>query len=660
MRFYRLIKPTWAQPYLANGEKNPKFIQEIKGPNVYEGCDYTKDFVDQKNAEGYNVYFFPNHPSRDVYKEDGIKHLNGRVIEVFEYVFVDMDLKDGVYSSKQEFLQRLAEFELKPTMVVDSGNGVHAYWKMNQLNRGQYMALQLALINIFKTDQSVWSVLQLMRLPNSNNTKKLGEYKRAEILKEYSSGCTYDVTEFRNRGVDMTLTDDQKAKIQSSIARLEGRELVDLGADLDVDELPSSFIALMEKNEQIRELFQNPTGDRSSADMKLANKLFTEGLDIREATAVIANTQKALEKGSHRLEYAKLTVHKVYGDRPKHKFQTVFEYLNSDEEAPLGAEVRGPMYLDWGVLQKPWRTKQILGIIGGSGIGKTALALNILRDMIKNNVNNDDVFIFFSLEMPKSEVIEKWVEMVGNDVEMASRLYVIDTEGEDESAFNYGLQEIHEVCTEIRQVSGRKVGAIVIDHFHILSSHIDITKKPNFGIFNEQGAGYGNIRNLSLENMATQIKALTKSLDIFTIILSQTTKEKGEGDTAIAKGGSYGNSQFEWIVDRALTIWQPLMRVQHMTRLSVLAYQYTKNRHKHDADVLKEFQTKLLTFDMVSGTFRAPTQREFQEFEELNVKAMELREEFRKKKTVEYSIQTQFLNEADQIMQNQLKVVSKK
>lgn len=638
MQFYRLVKPQWAQPTLANDAPNPKFIEVIDGPNVVEGCGLTREALAEYNAKGYNVYFFPNHPSKDVYAE-GVKHLNGRNIDVFNFVFVDMDLKDGKYKSKEEFIQKLQQFSLKPTMVVDSGNGVHAYWRVSDLTRNSYVITQIALINHFQTDDSIWTVLQLMRLPGYMNTKRHKDYVPALVMEELSSNNTYAIKDFPQEMYQLDEKSVTKAK--NHINRLEGKLEIDLGNDINVDEVPDSFMNLMLKNAEVARLFRDPKshGDRSSADMKLANVLFNAGLDVKEAMAVLSNTQKALEKGTHRREYAQLTVSKVYADRPKHKFKTVTEYLRDDAGKIFEPQIFGPHYVDYDVLGEPWRRKELLGIIAGAGVGKTAFALNVVKNMINNNPHNDDVYVFFSLEMSKGQIIKRWLKLVGDNSSLADRLYVIDTQDNDGSHVSIGLQEMYEYCKEIMQVTGKHIGAFVVDHFHIISSHINIHKKPNFAIKSEQNTGYGDIQNLSMNGLASQMKTMVKMLDSFGIILTQTTKEKGAGDLPIGKDGAYGVSQYEWIVDRILTIWQPLMRVQTASPTNYLAFQYAKLREKHPADKIKEYDPKLLTYDMASGNLRPTSTDEYAQFVQLLPLANDAREATIKKKANAYSIQ---------------------
>ena len=111
MNFYRLIKPDWARPLLKNKEPNPKFVKAIDGDDTYDGVDFSPEYLKSMNEKGYNVYFFPNHPSVNVYSQE-TRYLAGKHIDVFNFVFVDMDLKDCDYTSKEHFYEKLNQFPL--------------------------------------------------------------------------------------------------------------------------------------------------------------------------------------------------------------------------------------------------------------------------------------------------------------------------------------------------------------------------------------------------------------------------------------------------------------------------------------------------------------------------------------------------------------------
>lgn len=659
MNFYRLIKPLWGKPLLSNGEKNPEFVREIKGDDTIEGCNFTTEFLQQKNQEGYNIYWFPNHPSTDIYAT-GKKWLSGKLVDTFNYAFVDMDLKDGVYASKEIFLQTLSQFPVKPTMVVDSGNGIHAYWNMEGLTRNNYVLMQMALLTYFKTDDSVYTVLQLMRYPGFKNTKKADQYKDCQILKEHSSGGVYTFKDFPQE--IFGLSEEKVLKVTNHLNRLDGKLELQLQHEANIDEIPEEFYDDMLVNDELQKLFNDPksyNGDRSSADMKLANVLYKRGYKKKQALRVIANTQKALEKGSYRFNYAQLTVDKVYVNRSQPQtgitFQSVAEALRNRKAVQLAAQVFGPYFMDYAVWEKPWRKKQILGLIAGSGVGKTAVALFCIKEMIQNNMNNDDVFVFVTLEMPKEEIYDRWIKLVGAESPLANRLYVVSNEDDQGNHINIGLQEIYQYCDNLKRATGKELGAVIVDHFRILSSHINTQIKPDFGIFAENGTGNGQFRNLSDHKKADAMKILVKKLDTFLIMLTQTTKEKGVGDLPIGKDGAFGTSSFENIVDRLITCWQPLMRVQHMVPMRFLAWQYTKNRHLGKYDKLRLYEPKLLTYNMETGNLSTTTEAEFKVYQQYEPHATAARDAVKNKKGQQVSIQVNI--EDCSTMMNKLSVV---
>lgn len=667
MAFYRLIKPNWGKPKLSKKvkgewvhEENPDFIQEIKGKNTVEGFDFTNDFLKQKNEEGYNVYFFPNHPSTNIFTEE-VRSISGKHIDVFNYVFVDMDLKEGKYKSKEEFLDKLSEFAVPPSLTVDSGNGIHSYWRISDLTRETYLLIQRGLINLFNTDDSVWTILQLMRYPGPGfkNTKIHGKYKEVIIQKKLSSGKSYKTQDLMSEVKSFIKNEDVKV-CQTHLDKLDGKIEINISAeDIDNSKLPAKFVQLIEDNPKVNLLFNSPKdviSDRSAADMKLANILYNEGFNIKEATSVLCMTEKAREKGSHALDYAVTTISKVYNDRPKFKAKTASQWLKERKVEVKEPQILGPYYMDYGVLAEPWRKKELLGIIAGSGVGKTALALNIIKETIVNNENNDDVYIFFSLEMSAGQVISRWISLVGENSPLTDRLYVIDTLDEKNMPIAIGIQEMYEYCQEIKQTTGKNLGAIVIDHFHIVSRHIDTSKKLTWGADSEANFGNSKIKQLSPNSMATQIKSLVQTLNTFGILLSQTTKEKGQGDTQIGKDGSYGISQFEWIMDRIITIWQPLMRVYNQTSLRFLAWQYAKIREKRQDDKIQELNPKLLLYKMIDGSLTIPNEEEYQEFIRLIPLAKEARINAEKKNTPSYAIQADIKNMRNLVLEGKVKL----
>lgn len=643
MSFYRLLKPDWAKPLLDNGQKNPKFVAEIKdSKNTHEGANFSPEFIKQKNEEGYNCYFFPNHPSKDVYAE-GVISLAGKHIDVFNYLFVDMDLKDKIYETKEDFIKKLSEFPVKPTMVVNSGNGVHAYWSIQGLTRDEYVFGQLALLKYFKTDESVFTVLQLMRLPGTLNTKRHGDYVPATVVDDVSSNLTYTLAHFP-QDIFQGLTQIELTRGRKHLDRLDGKLTINAPEFVNLDEVPDIFFDFINdpNNKESFGLWMDPKGtygDRSGADMKLANILYKNNFNKKEALAVISNTQKALTH-ANRKHYAEITVDKVYTEKLNSKFLTVGQRNRTIDPAKnLGDLIKASWWVDTFVLGNPWRKKELVGLIAGPGVGKTSVTLKWVKDSIENNPENDDVYIMFSLEMAVGEIQTRWNRLVGITSPLADRLYVIGNETETGEPRNIGMQEILEDCLEIKKLTGKKIGMLAIDHIGLISKHIDTRKKYTFGIDSEQNAGYGNIRTLGMNSIAKQMKPLCKQLDTLIVLLTQTTKEKGVGDLPIGKDGAFGISDYENIMDRIITVWQPLRLVQSQCKHRFLAWQYVKIRDKHIQDKIQTDEAKVMTFDLATGDIQPTTQDEYAEFTRLYPITIEMREAMTKKKGgVGYSI----------------------
>ena len=131
----RAIAPDW----LLQSEPERKRVHE---------ADLTQDQILDLNAAGYNIYYLPNPPT--IYDSSTI--VDGTHIDKFEYVFVDMDLKDGHWKTAAQFIEGLNAGTLAPTSVVLSGNGVHAYWKITDLTAMDYLNFQRSICRYWGKD----------------------------------------------------------------------------------------------------------------------------------------------------------------------------------------------------------------------------------------------------------------------------------------------------------------------------------------------------------------------------------------------------------------------------------------------------------------------------------------------------------------------------
>lgn len=648
---YRLIKPSWARKKLPNGEENIDFKEEINHEklkkNVYEGY-YNYDFLKTANEAGYNIYFFPNTSSSKV-----LGYLKGTQIDVFRWVFVDMDLKDGHYASKDEFLTVLDRFKLPPTKVVDSGNGIHAYWKISDLDRDSYIETQLRLQQKFLTDESVYTVLQLMRMPGFKNTKQYGNFIECSTVRKTDK--TYTVDELLTNL--LPLSEHSQDCFQKHINLLNGNiAVVDSITEIS-DKLPESFLVLMDLDEKIKvwpnydfsnprssaafdtmrkkikDTFERPReeyGDRSRADLALCNYLHVLKFNRADAMSIVLNTEKARSRPElDRHTYAHSIVDKVYKDRESFYVPSLAEMPTDSRSKKMGRLVYGPSFMD--CLVNRWRTKQVLGVIAAPGAGKTASSLKIIQCSIQNNPSEDDIYVFVSLEMTAEEIKNRWEKLNGGP-KYNHRLYVVANEDEDGEYRGLNLQDIYSYVKGIERSTGKKTLIVVIDHVSIINKKLDLSRSPNF-----EEQGFREFKELMPDEINSKVKALAKMLDVFIINQSQTTKQRaGDGDVPLNKDAAFGSASFEWYCDFILTIWKPLVRVYGETDLRVMAWQYCKIREQAADDGVKEYQRRVLHFDMDTNDIKRLNNLEFEEFQTLVKRANALRARAIKNKDIEY------------------------
>ena len=638
---YRLIKPLWANKYLDKKKEksNKDYVKFVEGAKIYEGddSDYSDEFLEEMNNKGYNIYYFPNDSSTELPEN---RFLSGRDVDTFSYVYVDMDLKDNIYKSKKEFLTFLSKFPVKPSYTVDSGHGIHVYWNIKDLVRDEYPRLQKRLAAHFKSDDTVFTVLQLMRLPGYYNTKNYEDQVLCDYIEKYSTEEEYTTKELA--AVLSPITEEDEKSAKSHLDKLDGLELIEF-EEYDLEDLPEKFVKLLETNKRINDMFNDPQsthGDRSRADLALAGELYRYDLTKKEAIQVLMNSLKAKSRTmSSRITYAQNTVNKAYLSRAKYAASNVSSLMKTTD-TKLGDLVKGPHFLD--CLESGWRKTQVLGMIAGSGTGKTSMTLKIISDLIQNNPDNDDIFFFFSLEMPTNEIVNRWGKLTSKlpsedqRIEAMNRLYVIgkDFFQNKDRDITPNLQKIYKIVKDTTKKTGKEASVIAIDHIDVVAGDIDITQYPHFNAkvssYVERKIG-NNIVVLNKDGICQKFKELAQQLNCFIILQSQTTKDKdGGGDIPIGKNAAFGTSMFEWYSDYVIGLWRPLNKLSADCKerdLYVTAFQYTKIREQNSKKDLLGIEEKcLVKFDPDYEDFLDLTEEDKDVFDELIPKANKARE----------------------------------
>lgn len=596
MTVFRLIAPEWLL------QQNPSTKR------VLEGC-FTPDQIFKYNAEGYNIYYLPNYPSQ--YTQGTV---DGSMIDTFKYVWVDMDLKDGIYQTKDQFIDTIANADMTPTKIVDSGNGIHVYWRVTDLDAMSYLRFQRRLMRLFKTDEAVGQIFQLMRYYNTINQKKFDTPTWCELLFKDDS-IVYTLEELNRLLPPITKEDEDYCKQHYDKTYKLNQKNTQVS-----EELPAKFGKLLRDNAEVKKLFAADTDDRSKGDFRLANLLLLNEFTKEEAMSVLINTAKASQRAPiHRISYAENIVNKIWTfDSSLEELNlscTVEELLDSNES--IDGE-RFPCYKWIDDTVAGFRLGQVMGLVAGSGVGKTALALNLFKGFVASNPDYDHFFI--PLEQPGREIAQRWQKMCGGNKALYSKVHIISNYDEKGNFRDLSLSEIQDYILKFKVKTGKKIGCVVIDHIGVLKND------------NKLGIAEGK------KHISKAMKSFAVTTNTFLIMQSQTSREKaGVGDLELNKDAAIDTSSFEHYVDFLVTLWQPVKQMYSKGAPTIMAYKFCKIRHKNQLkDGIQEDVCNILYFDPDTELVREVTQDEEKSFNYFLTQAINKRKQDRKSEVIPY------------------------
>ncbi len=563
---------------------------------VYEG-QFTWEQVERLNLDGYNIYYLPNRPS--AYQPG--KTVDGSQIDLFEYVFVDCDLKDKRYKSKQEFYDALGTFPLHASRIVDSGNGVHAYWKVSDLDAMSYLRLQRRLCRALHTDEAVGQIYQLMRVPNTVNTKHEDGLKLCEVVVE--DGHVYTCEQLDKALPPITQADEDYCQVHyAKTYKLNGTQL-------EIDEkLPLKFAKLLRSSPEVKAIWSGEVEDRSKGDYRLGHIMFASSFTRDEALSVLVNTAKAIQRAPvHRASYAERIVDKIWieeaaseEDAEDRLSSSVRELLASPDDDSL----KGKRFPCWSWVDNTahgFRLGQVIGMVAGAKIGKTAFCLNMFKGFVANNP--DYIHMLVPLEQPAKELAARWRDVCGTDTRLHDMVEIVNNYDPKTGDYrNLSLSDIKDYVISFQKRTGKKVGCVVIDHI---------------GVLKQEGR---DVRS-SIETICHQMKAFAVATNTLLVMQSQAPREKaGIGDIELNKDAAYGTVFFEAYCDYLVTLWQPLKRCADREACPpVAAFKFAAIRHKKPKrDVVKEDVCYRMFFDSETEELRELTQDEETAFDYWN------------------------------------------
>jgi len=596
---YRLIISDWAH------QENPSLPRSLTGL-------FTKEELFQKNNQGYNCYYFLNIPSQ---YDNTDQDIHSSDINVFDFLCVDMDLKEGIHESKESFVSLIHSFSLKPSAIIDSGNGIHVYWRVVDLDAMSYLRLQRRLIRKFRTDKAISKIYQLMRVPGTLNVKEKNNYKLCKSIE--NNDVSYTSEDFDKALPAISKEDENYCTNHYNMTYNQENTVTEVEL-----EIPLKFQTLMNENTEAKRLFFGPVQDRSAANYRLGHLLKAKGFTKEEARAVLLNCDKAISRrGQHRFNYANNIVDKVWmyteasnEEKPKVIMSESVRSLLSKSPEDVGYETRIYGHPMFDATAHGFRLGEVMGLIGGSGSGKSTLSLNFFKWFAERNP--DYVHVFVTMEMPKMQLLKRWQKLAANNDVLHDMVYFLDQHDENGINRELTLNKIKDEILLLEKTIGKKVGCVVIDHIGCLS-------------YEEGKTEYDK-----LMNACRLMKSFALETKSFLIMQSQSSREKAGpyGDVEIDKDAAYGTTKFENYCDYILTTWQPLSRVQHLSGILVNAFKYCKIRELDTVkDKIKMNQVYAMAFDKETETLRKIRKDELSPISYWNNQAASERSRDRKK-----------------------------
>jgi len=142
------------------------------------------DWVDRMNRGGYGVYYATTLKRRGI--NDG-QRSKERDASWCSALWVDIDLDAGDYASKDDAYQAICDFIPVASVVIDSGGGLHALWRITPVKVDPTTLPQLkqtlkGLAMALKGDPHVAELARVLRLPGTLNTKPKRDNAPCEIV----------------------------------------------------------------------------------------------------------------------------------------------------------------------------------------------------------------------------------------------------------------------------------------------------------------------------------------------------------------------------------------------------------------------------------------------------------------------------------------------
>jgi hypothetical protein len=167
------------------------YLRGLFYPNDEAGHALAEAWAQRENGSGRGIY-----DCLGLFRDgETVRRIVTTV--ALDRIVVDLDLRN-IVQPREDVLACLHSLVLPPSLIKDSGYGLHAEWHLKELADDE-AAMALAerimkrLATILASDPMPTHRAAVLRRPGTDNTKIDGDWRKCRIIE--ASGAGYDITE---------------------------------------------------------------------------------------------------------------------------------------------------------------------------------------------------------------------------------------------------------------------------------------------------------------------------------------------------------------------------------------------------------------------------------------------------------------------------------
>jgi len=451
-----------------------------------------------------------------------------------------------------------------PTAIVETGNGCHAWWRLSEpiTDAKTFTQLQKSLAARLGSDKAVVDFPRIMRLPGFINWKYPTQ-PRAKLI-EVDAGRVYEVLEF------------EEAKIATQSMSALSRRFLETGYCLPAGRRQTVFTVACDLHAR--------GWEREHAARLLMVQAAALGLDADALADLPRQIRNAFGKERTPIMDRAEDTAPVFDDTDTAQADTlagcIHEWLHTKEKPSIRWNC--PLDKALGGLKRG----QLICFTGAPGVGKSALALQIVLDA---TLDNPDLVSAWCLgEMTKTAIAARAIANWG----YPTNLVTLDQAIQKTEAAQALADDLHKCADRIKiimpplnfanmaQVVERtKASILVIDYLQLVNG---INPRAD--------------RRTEIDSVIRGVRALAISSNLAVILISNMAKQNGEFRIGnIGKESSEIDYQVDSLYVGESALDEPLLD----NGKKRITWRCMKNRHEEQRDFTTAFSGAYQQFEIL-------------------------------------------------------------